>query len=72
MPELYSFTQVEKVVSKGYAEDDIATEEELLRDFLDSTPKEVVEQLMEAQKVILSLAAYIRHLKEGDVKTNGD
>ena len=72
MPELYSFTQVEKVVSKGYAEDDIATEEERLRDFLDSTPREVVEQLMEAQKVILSLAAYIRHLKEGDVKTNGD
>ncbi len=72
MPELYSFTQVEKVLSQAVLEDDIATEEELMRDFLDATPKEVVEELMEAQKVILSLAAYIKHLKEGDVKTNGD
>ena len=72
MPELYSFTQVEKVLSQAVLEDDIATEEELMRDFLDATPKEVVEGLMEAQKVILSLAAYIKHLKEGDVKTNGD
>jgi len=72
MPELYSFTQVEKMLSQVVAEDDIATEEELLRDFLDSTPKEVVAEMREAQKMILSLAAYIKHLKEGDVKTNGD
>jgi len=72
MPELYSFTQVEKMLSQVVAEDDIATEEEWLRDFLDYTPKEVVDELMRAQKLILSLTAYIKHLKEGDVKTNGD
>jgi len=72
MMELYSFAHTEKVLCRGIIEEDIATEEEMLRDILDSTPREVVEQLMEAQKIILSLAAYIKHLKEGDVKTNGD
>jgi len=66
MPELYSFTYVEKVVSEVVGEDDIATEEELLRDFLEATPKEVVHEMMEAQKTILSLTAYIQHLKEGE------
>jgi len=72
MMDLYSFAHVEKAVSLGIIEEDIATEEEMVKDILDSTPREVVEQLMEAQKVILSLTAYIKHLKEGDVKTNGD
>jgi hypothetical protein len=65
MPELYSFTQVEQMLSHKIVGEEIFTKEELLRDFLDLTPKKVVDYMMEAQKVILSLTAYINHLKEG-------
>jgi hypothetical protein len=64
MPELYSFDKIARVRAQVVVEDDIATEEELLKDFLDATPREVIEEMMEAQKVILSLAAYVKHLKE--------
>ena len=66
MPELYNFAQTERVLSQVAVEDDIATEEELLRDFLDSTPKEVVEEMMEVQKLLFSLIAYIKRLEEPD------
>jgi hypothetical protein len=66
MPELYSFEKVEKMLVKGFTDDGLSTEEEFLADFIDATPREVVEEIMEAQKVILSLAAYVKHLKEGE------
>jgi len=66
MPELYSSTQVEEMLSHKIVGDDIYTEEELLIEFLDYTPREIVDYMMEAQKVILSLTTYIKHLKEGD------
>lgn len=64
LPELYSFEEVEKIVRKGMRPEDVLTEEQTLRMVLNLTPTQLVDELMEEQKALLSLTAYILHLKE--------
>ena len=66
LPELYSFEEVEKIVRKGMRPEDVLTEEQTLRMVLNLTPTQLVDELMEEQKALLSLTAYILHLKESE------
>lgn len=66
IPELYSFEEVEEIVGLGMRPEDVLTEEQTLRMVLNLTPTQLVDELMGAQKFLLSLTAYALHLKEAE------